>query len=99
MAYKFKFEKRQYERSFLKRKWQQLKEEFGGCCKFCTCREDEGYALQFAHIKPTGLSGTGRGSKARYYDIKKNRHCYSLLCVSCHLKFDAGKMTEYGTPF
>jgi hypothetical protein len=44
--------------------------------------------LEFAHIKPSGLSGRSRGQSRRYYDIKKNPECYKLMCKYHHNKFD-----------
>lgn len=44
--------------------------------------------LQFAHIKPTGISGRGRGLAVRYHDIKNNPECYMLMCKWHHKKFD-----------
>ncbi len=45
--------------------------------------------LQFAHLQPTGLSGEGRGRKERVIDIRRHPESYKLLCVDCHLSFDA----------
>ncbi|MEM0142372.1 MAG: hypothetical protein QXL94_00255 [Candidatus Parvarchaeum sp.] len=44
--------------------------------------------LEWAHIKPTGLSGMGRGRNARIADIKRNPDCYKLLCRKCHAALD-----------
>ena len=55
---------------------EELIEKFGGKCVVCDSTED----LEFAHIKPTKLSGRGRGRKERYYDVIKNPDCYALTC-------------------
>ena len=53
------------------------------------CGSDLG--LQFAHIKPTELSGgNGRGRIERYLDVLRHPDCYAVLCRSCHLSFDQG---------
>ena len=61
-----------------------LRKEFGGCCSTCGSKQN----LEFAHIKPTGLKGWGRGRKERYYDIMNNKDSYKLLCKTCHKEFD-----------
>ena len=65
-------------------KMKELREEFGGSCQNCGSKQN----LEFAHIKPTELSGWGRGRKERYYDIKNNKDSYKLLCKSCHKELD-----------
>jgi len=40
--------------------------------------------LEFAHIKPTGLKGIGRGRNKRYYDFIHNRDSYILTCKRCN---------------
>ena len=62
----------------------ELREKYGGCCQHCGSKDD----LNFAHIKPTGLSGKGRGMDARCRDIMKNPRSYILLCFNCHKEFD-----------
>ena len=69
---------------WIKEAFKKLREEFGGACQKCGSKQD----LEFAHIKPTNLSGWGRGRKERYYDIKKFKDHYQLLCKSCHKEFD-----------
>ena len=44
--------------------------------------------LQFAHLKPTGLSGPKRGRKERLSDVLNNPDCYALLCEDHHEDFD-----------
>ena len=62
----------------------ELLNEFGNKC--ISCGAD--YDLEFAHIRPTKLSGKGRGRKERYFDIRKNKTSYILLCHFCHLEYD-----------
>jgi len=70
----------------LKEAMHELRQEFGGCCKRCGSKTK----LEFAHLEPTGINGRGRGGPNRYYNIKKFRHCFILLCRACHLKLDGG---------
>jgi hypothetical protein len=44
--------------------------------------------LEFAHLRPTGLRGRGRGRAERYHDILRNPDAYSLRCWWCHLELD-----------
>ena len=69
---------------WVKRRWQQLIEEFGAQCEACGQLWD----LEFAHTKETGVKGRGRGKSRRLQDIIKNRKAYRLLCVECHAEFD-----------
>lgn len=69
---------------WIKKAFQRLRVQFGGCCKECGTTEN----LQFAHIRDNGFSGSGRGRKERYYNIKNNPLDYVLLCASCHREFD-----------
>lgn len=68
------------QNEWVKRRWAELIEEYGGCCEDC----QKTYDLEFAHTKPTGLRGKGRGKSRRLYDILRNRDCYRLLCFDCH---------------
>ena len=61
-----------------------LRKAYRNRCFLC----DKKGKLEFAHIKPTDLSGRGRGRKERYYNIKNNPASYMLLCRSCHEAFD-----------
>ena len=45
--------------------------------------------LEYAHIKPTGLSGMGRGRKERFYDLLRHPDSYIVLCHGCHEAMDA----------
>jgi len=69
---------------WLRRKWVKLIEEFGGVCQSCAGTEE----LEFAHVKPTGLKGNGRGKFHRYYDVLRHRRSYILLCMTCHDELD-----------
>lgn len=69
---------------YVKRRWAELIEEFGGACAHCADTLD----LEFAHTKPTECRGRGRGKERRLLDVLKHRHCYILLCMSCHDVFD-----------
>ena len=63
---------------------EKLIAQFGGKCRECDCKEK----LEFAHIKPTLVSGKGRGKIRRTYDVKNNPDCYALLCHRHHKEFD-----------
>jgi len=76
---------------WVRKKLDELKEEFGGRCSNPECESCTN--LEFAHKKPTELSGEGRGRKERYYDIIRNKKKYVLLCTGCHKAFDKGKIT------
>jgi hypothetical protein len=73
---------------WLKRKFDELREAFGGKCIFCGGTEK----LEFAHIKETGLHGWSRGKAIRYYDILYHKDSYRLMCKECHKKFDKGEL-------
>jgi hypothetical protein len=55
-----------------------------GRCKVCGCE----LSLEFAHLRPTGLNGRGRGMKARLLNIQKHLEDYVLMCHSCHREYD-----------
>lgn len=57
---------------------------FGGCCQ--TCGDDS--FLEFAHVKPTKCTGSGRGSTQRIYDVMTHLSHYILLCADCHDSYD-----------
>lgn len=72
----------------------QLIGEMGGRCMAKGCTQTDPDKLQFAHLKPTKLSGAGRGMSHRLYDVKKNFTSYGLLCEDgCHREFDAGAIS------
>lgn len=61
--------------------------QWGGRCTVCGW----GLQLEFAHLKPTGVNGRGRGRSRRYHDIRAHPECYVLMCHDHHLEFDQGK--------
>lgn len=69
---------------YVKRRWQQLIEEFGAACMHCGLQWD----LQFAHKEPTHCVGRSRGKSRRLKDVLNNRDKYLLLCIDCHADFD-----------
>lgn len=71
-----------------KRHRKELIEKFGEKCQNSRCGAT--YDLEFAHVKPTGLRGRGRGRKERISDVRKHPECYRLLCGACHELFDDG---------
>jgi len=72
-------------------KFEELKRQFGNKCSTEGCDSDK---LDFAHIKDTKLSGSGRGSLHRYYDIKKHPDCYALMCKKHHRIYDDRKLIQ-----
>ena len=66
---------------------RSLIKQFGGVC-MCSPECKETRWLQFAHIKPTLVSGLGRGKAKRIYDVIHNPDCYILLALKCHKKYD-----------
>lgn len=69
---------------YVKRRWSELVDEFGGRCCLCGSIFD----LEFSHLQPTDCVGKGRGKSRRLFDILKNRNCYQLLCMDCHDRND-----------
>ncbi len=55
----------------------------GRVCQHCGATP-----IQFAHVRPTKLSGRGRGSVARYKDVAKFPKRYIPLCAACHYDYD-----------
>lgn len=66
------------------------REAVGGYCQNVAC-PFMNWDLQFAHLRPTGVVGRGRGSSVRARDIRRNPSAYALLCRECHRAFDAGE--------
>lgn len=70
--------------------WRQrvalLRQERRERCEECGARHANKRPLQFAHIRPTGLNGRGRGQTQRFMDIMRNPDAYLLLCGCCHRK-------------
>jgi hypothetical protein len=69
-----------------RRAFARARRNRGNRCRSCASGGD----LQFAHRKPTGLDGRGRGSLHRILDIRRYPRRYVLLCRRCHLAFDTG---------
>lgn len=78
-----------------------LRSAFGGRCKRCNgrwslTRKPGGLRhrpLEFAHVRPTGLHGRGRGLQRRFFDILRHPDAYTLLCKKCHGLFDCERLT------
>lgn len=67
----------------------ELLQQFNNRCFYCGSKQ----GLQFAHFKPDGVHGIGRGSYRRYKHIALNVLNYELLCSECHHSHDL--KTEY----
>jgi formate-dependent nitrite reductase cytochrome c552 subunit len=63
----------------------ELIEARGGACEECGSANQ----LEFAHTKPTGLVGMGRGFNERVLDVLQHPKSYRLLCRNCHMRLDA----------
>jgi hypothetical protein len=88
-----------WDKETRRRKFKELRAELGGKCHNCqgthcpghSCNHWHGQScLEFAHVRPTGLNGRSRGSTSRYYDVRRNKDCYRLMCHHCHRLFDDG---------
>lgn len=75
-----------HRRAWIRSLFARLRRGRGGRCRACSATE----GLEWAHRRPTGLAGMGRGSYERFMDIRDHPRRYVLLCRSCHLAFDAG---------
>lgn len=69
---------------YTKKDMLKLKLSFKNRCFKCGICQEDIDKLQFAHIKPTKLSGEGRGLQKRYFDIKHNPDSYFLTCKDNH---------------
>jgi hypothetical protein len=79
----------------------ELRKLYGGRCQRPGCGARSSRQgrrrlgpLEFAHVKPTGLCGRGRGLQHRFFDILRNPDCYRLLCRSCHGWMDLGRRLD-----
>lgn len=65
---------------------------FGSKCWSCGmgCSYSD---ANFAHIKPNGLNGKGRGSYNRMKDVMENPDSYALLHKLCHEWYDRGEIS------
>jgi hypothetical protein len=73
-------------RRWVRRLRARLRRQRRGRCRACGERRD----LQFAHRRPTGLNGMGRGSIDRVLDVRRHPRSYVLLCARCHHAYDKG---------
>lgn len=78
-----------------------LRTLYGGRCKKCGAKRSrlrrgrlKTGPLEFAHVKPTGLCGRGRGLKTRFVDVLHYPDCYELLCHGCHHVLDMRKWID-----
>lgn len=69
-----------YMKWYTKEEMKRLRLLRGNKCELCSSKR----LLEFAHVKPTGLKGAGRGKYVRVRDIKQHPTCYALLCHGCH---------------
>ena len=66
----------------------ELLNRYGNICNRCLGNKCCNIELQFAHVKPTKLSGMSRGKRNRLSDIKNNPDCYILMGKTCHREYD-----------
>ena len=76
------------QKKYNERLKQKLLFIYGNKCNMCFGSRCFNINLEFAHLKPTKLSGSSRGQRKRLYDIKNNQECYTLLGRNCHLEYD-----------
>ncbi len=94
------------QRRYIERLRKRLADARGNRCERCGATPEE-EELQWAHVKPTALRGSGRGREARLMDIKNNPDSYKLFCKPCHKDHDEmgppptipGVLTEEEIPF
>lgn len=84
-----------FSKEYIENLKNELLDYYGVKCKRCGSTTD----LQFAHTKPTGLNGAGRGKYRRLRDVKNNLDCYTLLCDKCHKEFDSVSTGPDTVPF
>jgi hypothetical protein len=68
-----------YRKRLRERALKLFSDIFGPHCQHCTNREAN--KLQFAHTKPTGLSGASRGFERRYLDVLRSIQRSTCCCV------------------
>ena len=73
---------------WLRKKFNELKLNFPHVCDECDHCPYDKIEMEFAHLKPTKVSGMGRGRIERYYDIKNNMDSYILTCHEHNLEMD-----------
>ena len=77
--------------AWYRKKRAALVAERGGRCEHVyhngkRCRSRA--TLEFAHVKPTGLSGRSRGYTQRVQDAMRHPDHYKLLCFLHHRRLD-----------
>lgn len=81
-----------YRNDWLRNKREILLDKLSGRrFTVCGCFHD----LEFAHVKPTGLTGMGRGRERRLYDVQHHPDCYTVMYKPCHKQYDAEHGIEY----
>jgi hypothetical protein len=78
------------QNEWLKKKFKELKIQFGGKCQNELCSRESGLEFAHRHDHGTKLNGRGRGRRERYYDVKNHPDSYVLLCHGCHEHYDVG---------
>ena len=76
-------------------KLRRLAVEALGGAERCSHPECEMETVEFAHRRPTSLSGRGRGQAARYRDVARNPTAYVMLCRDHHRAFDRGEESPF----
>lgn len=65
-------------------------------CEIC----DEQSDLEFAHLRPTEVSGRSRGWERTLKDILANLDAYAQLCRGCHREFNRpGEFSNAWRPY
>lgn len=77
-----------YMKNYYNNLQSELLNYYGNICNICFGSICGNEFLEFAHVKPTRLSGSGRGKINRLIDIKNNRECYLLIGRFCHRLYD-----------
>lgn len=72
----------------------KLQEYRAGPCEKCGSRR---VTRELAHVKPTPLTGRGRGLSQRYHDLRRHPDAYVRLCRPCHGRLDSNVWRFIGT--
>jgi hypothetical protein len=80
-------ERRLVNRRYIDRLRRRLYRARRDRCLACWVRRSLA-RLEWAHRRPTGLNGWGRGRLDRLMDVKRHPRAYALLCKDCHKLFD-----------
>ena len=83
-----KFNKKKYDKKYLKNLKKLGAQLVGKYCLFCKIETGEinKEKLDYHHHKETGMHGTGRGQKRRFHEIVKRPDCFIRLCKSHHIR-------------